>query len=60
MHLLTGCFPHGLTSHRQWQKYALFGKICNGDLGYGDMDRLDGVSHAAIGCKQKERQTCQL
>jgi hypothetical protein len=36
MHLLTGCFPHGLTSHRQWQKYALYGKICNGDLGYGD------------------------
>ena len=35
-------------------------EICRGDLGYGDMDRLDGAIHAAIGCKQKDRKKCQL
>ena len=24
------------------------------DIGYGDLDRLDGIIHAAIGCKQKQ------
>jgi hypothetical protein len=28
-------------------------EICEGDLGYGDMNRLDGAIHAAIGCKRK-------
>jgi hypothetical protein len=28
-------------------------EICEGDLGYGDMNRMDGAIHAAIGCKQK-------
>lgn len=27
------------------------------DIGYGDLDRLDGTIHAAIGCKQKNK-TC--
>lgn len=35
-------------------------EICEGDLGYGDMDRMDGVFHAAIGCKQKDRTACRL
>jgi hypothetical protein len=35
-------------------------EICKGDLGYGDMDRLDGAIHAAIGCKQKESKDCKL
>jgi hypothetical protein len=35
-------------------------EICKGDLGYGEMDRLDGVFHAAIGCKQKGRNACHL
>ncbi len=35
-------------------------EICPGDLGYGDMDRLDGAIHAAIGCKQKDREKCRL
>ncbi len=35
-------------------------EICKGDLGYGDMDRMDGAIHAAIGCKQKDRKKCQL
>ncbi len=35
-------------------------EICRGDLGYSDMDRLDGAIHAAIGCKQKDRKKCQL
>lgn len=35
-------------------------EICKGDLGYGDMDRLDGAIHAAIGCKQKKGQNCKL
>ena len=35
-------------------------EICKGDLGYGDMDRLDGAIHAAIGCKQKNSRACQL
>jgi hypothetical protein len=28
-------------------------EICESDLGYGDMDRMDGVFHAANGCKKK-------
>jgi hypothetical protein len=28
-------------------------EICEGDLGYGDMNRMDGAIHAAIGCKRK-------
>ncbi|WP_372678649.1 hypothetical protein [Desulfosarcina sp.] len=35
-------------------------EICRGDLGYGDMDRLDGAIHAAIGCKQKDKKKCRL
>lgn len=35
-------------------------EICKGDLGYGDMDRMDGAIHAAIGCKQKDKIKCQL
>lgn len=35
-------------------------EICQGDLGYGDMDRMDGAIHAAIGCKQQEREKCKL
>jgi hypothetical protein len=35
-------------------------EICDGDLGYDDMDRMDAVIHAAIGCKQKDRKKCQL
>ncbi len=35
-------------------------EICQGDLGYADMDRLDGAIHAAIGCKQKDKKKCQL
>lgn len=35
-------------------------EICKGDLGYGDMDRMDGTIHAAIGCKQKDSKKCQL
>ncbi len=35
-------------------------EICRGDLGYGDMDRMDGVIHAAIGCKQKNTRECKL
>lgn len=34
--------------------------ICEGDIGYGDMDRMDGAIHAAIGCKQKLDQDCKL
>ena len=34
-------------------------EICEGDLGYGDLDRMDGAIHAAIGCKQN-RKTCPL
>lgn len=34
--------------------------ICEGDLGYGDMDRMDGAIHAAIGCKRKKRKKCRL
>jgi len=34
-------------------------EICVGDLGYGDMNHLDGTIHAAIGCKQKTA-TCDL
>jgi hypothetical protein len=33
-------------------------EICKGDLGYGEMDRLDGAIHAAIGCKQKKNEDC--
>ena len=35
-------------------------EICKGDLGYGDMDRMDGVIHAAIGCKRKNMRECTL
>ena len=35
-------------------------EICEGDIGYRDMDRMDGAIHAAIGCKQKETQDCRL
>lgn len=35
-------------------------EICKGDLGYGDMDRMDGAIHAAIGCKQKKGKECKL
>jgi hypothetical protein len=35
-------------------------EICAGDIGYGDMDRMDGAIHAAIGCKQKKSQNCKL
>ena len=35
-------------------------EICEGDLGYGDMNRMDGAIHAAIGCKQNTRQKCSL
>jgi hypothetical protein len=35
-------------------------EICEGDIGYGDMDRMDGAIHAAIGCKQKKSQDCRL
>lgn len=34
-------------------------EICEGDLGYGDMNRMDGAIHAAIGCKRKTIQ-CDL
>lgn len=34
--------------------------ICKDDLGYGDMDRLDGVIHAAIECKRKDIEKCKL
>jgi hypothetical protein len=35
-------------------------EICKGDLGYGDMDRMDSVVHAVIGCKQKDSKKCRL
>lgn len=37
-------------------------EICKGDLGYGDMDRLDGAIHAAIGCKHNKnnKEECKL
>jgi len=35
-------------------------EICEGDIGYGDMDRMDGAIHAAIGCKQKQTHDCRL
>ena len=35
-------------------------EICEGDLGYGDMNRMDGAIHAAIGCKQKKTRRCSL
>lgn len=35
-------------------------EICEGDLGYGDMNRMDGAIHAAIGCKQSNNQKCSL
>ena len=35
-------------------------EICEGDIGYGDMDRMDGAIHAAIGCKQNKRRDCEL
>lgn len=35
-------------------------EICKGDLGYGEMDRMDGAIHAAIGCKQKSGKDCTL
>jgi hypothetical protein len=35
-------------------------EICEGDLGYGDMNRMDGAIHAAIGCKQRSNQQCTL
>ena len=35
-------------------------EICEGDLGYGDMNRLDGAIHAAIGCKQNKNRKCNL
>jgi hypothetical protein len=28
-------------------------EFCRGDLRYRDMDRMDGIIHAAIGCKKK-------
>jgi hypothetical protein len=34
-------------------------EICQGDHGYGDMDRLEGAIHTAIGCKQKDTKKCQ-
>jgi hypothetical protein len=34
--------------------------ICEGDIGYGDMDRMDGAIHAAIGCKQQKNKDCPL
>ena len=35
-------------------------EICEGDLGYGEMNRLDGAIHAAIGCKQNKDGKCRL
>jgi hypothetical protein len=35
-------------------------EICKGELGYGDMDRMDGAIHAAIGCKRKGGKDCKL
>ena len=35
-------------------------EICEGDLGYGDLNRLDGAIHAAIGCKQNKNRKCNL
>ena len=35
-------------------------EICEGDLGYGDMDRMDGAIHAAIGCKRNKSKNCRL
>ena len=35
-------------------------EICKDDLGYGDMDRLDGVIHAAIECKRNNIKKCKL
>jgi hypothetical protein len=35
-------------------------EICVGDIGYGEMDRLDGAIHAAIGCKREKNQDCPL
>jgi len=34
-------------------------EICEGDLGFSDMNRMDGAIHAAIGCKRKA-ETCDL
>lgn len=35
-------------------------EICEGDIGYRDMDRMDGAIHAAIGCKQGKDRDCPL
>lgn len=35
-------------------------EICEGDLGYGEMNRLDGAIHAAIGCKREADRPCPL
>ena len=35
-------------------------EICEGDLGYGEMNRLDGAIHAAIGCKRNSDEPCPL
>lgn len=35
-------------------------EICEGDLGYSEMNRLDGAIHAAIGCKRDKRRDCRL
>ena len=39
---------------------GIISEICEGDLGYGDMNRMDGAIHAAIGCKQKKDPKCDL
>lgn len=35
-------------------------EICEGDLGYAEMNRLDGAIHAAIGCKRETQRPCPL
>ena len=35
-------------------------EICEGDLGYSEMNRLDGAIHAAIGCKRNKNRKCNL
>lgn len=38
---------------------GLVTEINRGDIGYGDMDRMDGIIHAAIGCKRDEEEACK-
>ena len=58
--------PHRLTYWRSSNNCfsidykGIITEICEGDLGYGDMNRMDGAIHAAIGCKQSNNQICSL